>query len=94
MFDDFPQNAWHVGGLPCKDVFVGMEEVDEHAFLFRGKCGANVHHLALKATRVYEDLLGALHWLERPSRPHGVGCFFDNLLLDGRELSRATIAVA
>ena len=33
-----------------------------------------------------EDLLGALHWLERPGRPLGVGCFFGDLLSDGREL--------
>ena len=50
MFGDFSWNARHVRGFPRKDVFVGAEKVDEHAFLFRGKCGANVHHLALGAT--------------------------------------------
>ena len=88
MHDDFPQNAWHVRGFPRKDVSVGMEEVNEHAFLFGGKHGANVHHFALGATGVYEDLLSALYRLEGPGRPLGVGRFFDDLLLDGRELSR------
>ena len=56
MLDDFPQNAWHIRGFPCKDVFVDVEEVDERAFLFGGKRGTNVYHFALKAVGVYEDL--------------------------------------
>jgi len=72
--------------FPHKDVSIGTEEVDERAFLFRGKRGANVHHFALRAAGVYENLLGALHWLKRPSRSHGVGCFFGDLLPDGHEL--------
>ena len=56
------------------------------AFLFGGKCGADVHHFALGAAGVYEDLLGALHWLERLDRPLGVGCFFGDLLPDGCKL--------
>ena len=88
MLGDFPRNAWHVRGFPCKDIFVGEEEVDERAFLFRGKHGANAHHLALEAARIYEDLLGALRWLERPYQPLGVGRFFSDLLPDGRELSK------
>jgi hypothetical protein len=67
MLSDFPRNAWHIQRFPCKDVFVCMEEVDERAFLFGGERGADAHHLSLGATRVYEDLLGALHWLKRPS---------------------------
>ena len=47
-----------------------------------------MHHLALGAAGVYEDLLGALHWLKRSDRPLGVGCFFGDLLPNGRELSR------
>ena len=86
MLDDFPRNAWHVRGLPRKEVFVGAEEVDERAFLFGGKRSANAHHLALRDTRVYEDLLSALHRLKRPGRPLGVGCFFGDLLSDGLKL--------
>ena len=86
MLGDFSRNVWHVRGFPRKDVSVGAEEVDERAFLFGGKHGANAHHFALGATRVYEDLLGALHWLKRPGRPLGVGFFFGDLLLDGHKL--------
>ena len=86
MLDDFSRNAWYVRGSPRKDVSVGAEEVDERAFLFGGKRGADAHHFALGAAGVYEDLLGALYRLERPSRPLGVGRFFDHLLPDGRKL--------
>ena len=61
MLSDFSRNDWHVQGSPRKDVSVGAEEVDEHAFLFEGKRSANAHHLAPGAAGVYEDLLGALH---------------------------------
>ena len=50
------------------------------------KRGANAHHFALGAAGVYEDLLGAIHWLKRPSRPLRVGCFFNDLLLDSHKL--------
>ena len=86
MLGDFSQNAWHVRGFPHKDVFVGAEEADKRAFLFRGKRGANAHHFILRAARVYEDLLGALHRLKRPGRLLGVRCFFSDLLPNGRKL--------
>ena len=60
MLDDFSQNAWHVRGFPREDVFVGMEEVDERAFLFRGKRGTNVYRFALDAPGIYEDFFRAL----------------------------------
>ena len=88
MLDDFSWNAWHVRGSPHKDVSIGTEEVDERAFLFGGKHDANAHHFALRAARVYEDLLSTLYRLKRPGRPLGVGCFFDDLLPDGRKLLR------
>ena len=86
MLNDFSQNVRHVRGFSRKDVSVGAEEADERAFLFRGKHGANVHHFALGAAGVYEDLPGPLHWLKRPGRLLGVGCFFGDLLLDGHKL--------
>ena len=86
MLGDFPHNAWHVRGFPRKDVSVGAEEVDERAFLFGGKRGANAHYFALGATEVYEDLLGTLYRLKRPGQLLGVGCFFGDLLPDGRKL--------
>ena len=63
-----------------------MEEVNERAFLFGGKCSADAHHFALRAARVYEDLIGTLRGLKRPNRSLGVECSFDDLLPDGREL--------
>ena len=86
MLDNFSWNAWHVQGFPCKDVFVGAEEVDERAFLFRGKRGANTRHFAVGAAGVYEDLLGALYRLKRSGWSLGVVCFFGDLLPDGRKL--------
>ena len=94
MFGDFSRNVQHVRGFPRKDVFVGAEEADECAFLFRGKCGANAHRFAFGATGVYEDLLGALYRLKRPGRPLGVGCFFGDLLLMAAISLEATIVVA
>ena len=79
MLGDFSRNVWHVRGFPCEDVSVGAEEVDEHA-------GANTYHFALGAAGVYEDLLGTLYRLKRLGWPLGVGCFFGDLLPDGREL--------
>ena len=60
MLGDLPQNAWHIRGFPCKDVFVVVEEVDERAFLFGGKRGTNAYRFALGAIEVYEDFLRAL----------------------------------
>ena len=50
------------------------------------KRGANAHHFALGAAGVYEDLLDALYRFKRPGRMFGVGCFFGDLLPDGRGL--------
>ena len=86
MPNDFSPNAWHVREFPRKDVSIGAKEVDERAFLFGGKRGANAHHFALGAAGVYEDLLGALYRLKRPGRSLGVGCFFGDLLPNGRKL--------
>ena len=88
MLSDFPQNARHIRGFPCKDVPVSVEEADERAFLFGGKHGTNTHRFTLSGPKVYEDFFRALHGLERPSRLLGVGHFFGDLILDGGELSR------
>ena len=47
-----------------------------------------MQHFVLKAIEAYEDLLGALHELERPGRLLGVRCSFNDLLPDGCELFR------
>ena len=61
MLSDLPRNGWHIRAFPRKDVFVVTEEVDERAFLFRGKRGTNAYHFTLGAARIYEDPLGALY---------------------------------
>jgi len=86
MLGDFPWNAWHVGGFPHKDISLGAEEVEECAFLFGGKRGADVHHFVLEAAGVYEDLLDALRGFKRSGRSLGVGCFLGGPLLDDCEL--------
>ena len=60
MLGDLPRNARHVRGFPRKDVFIAVEEVDERAFLFGGKCGTNAYHFTLRAAGIYEDFLEAL----------------------------------
>ena len=86
MLGDFPQNAWHVRGFPHKDVSVGVEEFDEHAFLFGGKRGANLEHLAIGVAGVHGDLLNAFSRLKGPSQPLGVRRLLSGPLPDGREL--------
>ena len=86
MLDDFSWNAQHVRGFPCKDVSIGVDEANKRAFLFGGKRCANVHHFALGAAGVYEDVLSTLYRLNRPSQPLGVRRFFNDLLPDGRKL--------
>ena len=86
MLGDLPWNAWHIQGFPHKNVFVVAEEVDERAFLFEGKRGTNAHRYTLGGPRVYEDFLRAFRWLEGSGRPLGVGCFFEDLFPDVREL--------
>ena len=61
MLGDFPQNARHIRGFPCKDVFIVVEEVDERAFLFGGKRGTNAHRFTLGAPGVYKDFFRALY---------------------------------
>ena len=85
MIGDLPWNAWYIRGLPRKDVFVAIEEVDERAFLFGGKRGTNAYRFTLGAAGFYEDPLGALYRFERPSLFLHVGCFFGDLLLKGGE---------
>jgi hypothetical protein len=69
-----------------------VEEVNEHAFLFRRERGADAHHLALRVVGVYEDFLGALCGLEGPSQPLGVKCFLRGDSLRG-ELAALDIAL-
>ena len=63
-----------------------MEEVDERAFLFGGKRGADAHHFALGAIGVYEDLLDTLRGLKGFGQLLGVGCVLDSPSLDDHKL--------
>ena len=72
VLGDFTQNVRHVRGFPHKDISIGMEEVDERAFLFGGKHGADLEHLAIRVARVHGYLLDAFSRLKGPSRPFGV----------------------
>ena len=45
MLGDVPRYAWHVKWLPCKDITISAQEVDELAFLFGRELGPDPHHL-------------------------------------------------
>ena len=94
MLGDLPQNAWHIRGFPRKDVFVAAKEVDERAFLFRGKRGTNAYRFTLGAARIYEDPLGALCRFEQPDRFLCIGRFSATSSLRAVSSLEATIAVA
>ena len=52
VLGDYPRNARHVRGTPCKHVGVCTEKVDEHGFLFGVKVGADRQHLIVRAIEV------------------------------------------
>ena len=45
VLSEFPWYTWHVRRLPCKDVPVLTDELDEHAFLFWIQIGADAELL-------------------------------------------------
>ena len=45
MLGDLLWYARHVRRLPCEDITIGMQEVDELAFLFGRELGPNPHRL-------------------------------------------------
>ena len=61
---DLPRDARHVRGAPREDVSVGMEEVNEHHFLFAVEGSADLQCLAIGGLRVEGNVLGALGRLE------------------------------
>jgi hypothetical protein len=74
--------------FPHEDVIVGVEEIKERAFLFRGMVRANVQHLAIRASGIDRDFLGILCGFKRAHRPLRVGHPLDCLHPDGGELLR------
>ena len=45
MLGDLPRDAWHVRGLPGKDITIGAKEVGERTFLFFGQRDTNLNFL-------------------------------------------------
>ena len=45
MLGDLPWYAQHVRRLPCEDVVIGAQEVDELTFLFSKELGPDPHYL-------------------------------------------------
>ena len=46
MLGDLPRYAWHVRRLPCEDIPIRVQEVDELAFLFGRELGPDPHRLS------------------------------------------------
>ena len=45
MLGDVSRYARHVRWLPCEDITIGVQKIDELAFLFGRKLGPDLHHL-------------------------------------------------
>ena len=41
LLSEFSRYTWHVGRLPCKDVLILTDELDERAFLFGIQVGTD-----------------------------------------------------
>ena len=41
VLSEFPRYTWHVRRLPCKNVPILTDEIDERAFLFRVQVGTD-----------------------------------------------------
>ena len=61
MLGDVPWYAWHVRWLPCEDITIGSQEVNELPFLFGGELGPNPHRLGW-VSGVNLHCLGSLDW--------------------------------
>ena len=57
VLGDLPRYARHVRGAPRKDVYVGVEKVDEHHILFAVEGGADLQRLVVGVIRVEGHLL-------------------------------------
>ena len=77
---DFPRDAEHIRGLPCKYIFVGAKEVDERAFLLRREGGSDPRDLGPRGAKIERDLLGVLDGLEGSGFPVRI----QGLLFHGR----------
>ena len=89
MLSDFPQDAWHVRRLPRKVISIGVEEVDERAFLFIKEHGADAHRLFLGPVGVNADFLDILRRFEGIRGALGVDSILDDLLSVVSQLFRS-----
>ena len=64
MLSQSPGNTWHVSWLPCKDVPVLTEELDERFFLFRVECSGNMGRSCIGVSRVDVNGFGLIGRLE------------------------------
>ena len=86
MLSDFPRNSQHIRGFPRKDVSIGVDEVDERAFLLGGEGGADAHCLVGGVVEVNEDLLDILCRLKGSGHLLRIERSFSDVLPDGYEL--------
>ena len=63
MLGDVPWYAWNVRWLPCEDITIGVQKVDELAFLFGQELGPDLHRLGW-VSGVDPHRLGFLEWAE------------------------------
>ena len=66
MLSDSPQDSWHIGWFPCKDVPILEQEVDELVLLLVGKAATDSNGLA-GIFRVDLYHLGVFSVLEGPA---------------------------
>ena len=63
MLGDVLRYARHVGWLPCEDIAIGVQEIDELAFLFGWELGPDSHRFGWVGG-VNTHRLGFLEWAE------------------------------
>ena len=63
MLGDLLWYAWHVRRLPCEDIAIVAQEVDELAFLFGQELGPDLHRLGW-VSGVDPHRLSLLEWAE------------------------------
>ena len=63
VFDNLPRYPRHVRGLPCEDMAIVAQEVDELAILFGWELGPDPNHLGWVGG-VDSHRFGFFEWLE------------------------------
>ena len=80
VLGNLPRYARHIRGAQRKDVCVGVEEIDEHHFLYAIESGADLQRLVVVVARVKGHLLDTLGGFEAPGVSvrgvQGLACHF------------------